>query len=599
MSPFCHELHSIIASENLAPVFQPILDMNEGRIIGYEGLIRGPSDSPLHSPAMLFQAAESCDLVMELEHLCRRVTLARVATLALPGKLFLNVSPDCLLDPDYQTGQTLAILQRLGLSPTQIVIEITESRPNFDYDLLREAVTHYRNMGFRIAIDDLGEGFASLRLWSELRPDYVKVDKHFVQNIHQDPVKQQFLRSIQKIAENAHSQVIAEGIETHAELMVVRSLGIAYGQGYYIARPNALPVMNVPSEVHEALSKYDSQLSQPRTPTQRRMTAETLMQQVAPISPRHMSETVYQRFAEQPELYALPVVADGLPVGLLKRHHVLEMFAKPFNRELYGKKECTLLMDQRPMIVDKNISLQELSRLVVSAQKHYLADGYIITDEGRYVGMGNSHDLMRALTELQLSAARYANPLTLLPGNVPINEQIEYLLEHHVDFTACYFDLDHFKPFNDCYGYRRGDDMIQLLGRLLTQETDAERDFLGHIGGDDFIVLFLSPDWEARCRRLLERFDTEASEYFLHEHRAAGGFVTENRRGDREFHPLVSLSIGAVRVAAERYHSHHEISAAASDAKKQAKKIDGSSLFIERRLGLPEPAQSPRQEFAA
>lgn len=583
MTAFCEQLRAIIANEQLSPVFQPIIDMRQGTIIGYEGLIRGPSDSPLHSPLTLFQSAEACQCLMELEHLCRRVTLARYAELKLPGKLFLNVSPDCLTDPDYKTGETLNILHRYGLSPTQIIIEITESQPSFDYGLLREAVSHYRNMGFRIAIDDLGEGFASLRLWSELRPDFVKVDKHFVQNIHQDPVKQQFLRSIQQIAENAHSEVIAEGIETEAELLVIRALGIAYGQGYYIARPNGLPRVTLPGEIHAVLTREENG-GKSFIPTQRRFTAETLMVPVTPVNPRTLNKMVYQRFADDAQLHALPVVSDGLPLGLLKRHQVLESFAKPFNRELYGKKDCTLLMDKRPMIVDKHISLQELSRLVASAERHYLTDGFIITDQGRYLGMGSGHDLMRELTNLQLHAARYANPLTLLPGNVPINEQIDYLLACGTHFTAAYFDLDYFKPFNDCYGYRRGDDVIQLLGQLLNRITCPERDFVGHIGGDDFIVLFQSADWQARCERVLDEFDEAIQTFFSAEHREAGGYCTENRRGDKEFHPLLSLSIGALKVEPERYPSHHEISAAAADAKKQAKKILGSALFIERRL---------------
>ena len=172
--------------------------MPTGKIIGYEGLIRGPSDSPLHSPLSLFKAAGQCGLSLELEQLCRQVTLETFVRLKLAGKLFLNVSPECLLQPHFKGGETLGYMRSLGLSPHHVVIELTENQPTYDYPLLLEAVRHYRAMGLEIAIDDLGEGFSSLRLWSELRPEYVKIDRHFIQNINQDPVKLQFVRSIRR-----------------------------------------------------------------------------------------------------------------------------------------------------------------------------------------------------------------------------------------------------------------------------------------------------------------------------------------------------------------------------------------------------------------
>lgn len=135
-----------------------------------------------------------------------------------------------------------------------MIIELTESQPTYDYELLKKAVDHYRAMGFEIAIDDLGEGFSSLRLWSELRPAYVKIDMHFIQGINLDEVKLQFVRSIQQIAEATGTLVIAEGIETQTELLVIRDLGIACGQGYRISRPVNLPPTVASAEIVDALN---------------------------------------------------------------------------------------------------------------------------------------------------------------------------------------------------------------------------------------------------------------------------------------------------------------------------------------------------------
>jgi len=168
-------------------------------------------------------------------------------------------------------------------------------------------------------------------------------------------------------------------------------------------------------------------------------------------------------------------------------------------------------MDNQPLMVEQSLSLQELSRMVAEGERRHLADGFIITEAGQYLGVGSSQDLIREITELQLQSARYANPLTLLPGNVPINEHIERLLQGGSSFVVCYCDLDNFKPFNDRYGYRKGDDMIQLVAGILREISDPERDFVGHIGGDDFVALFQSEDWEWRCQQTLQRFDAIAT----------------------------------------------------------------------------------------
>jgi diguanylate cyclase (GGDEF)-like protein len=290
-------------------------------------------------------------------------------------------------------------------------------------------------------------------------------------------------------------------------------------------------------------------------------------------------------FDENAELYSIPVTIDGRPVGLISRYTMIDGFARPFRRELYGQRPCEMMMDRAPLIVEKTVSLQDLSDLILQSEPHHLSVGFIITENGQYIGMGSGHDLLRMVTKMQINAARYANPLTLLPGNVPISEQIDVLLQSGVSFVACHCDLDYFKSFNDVYGYTKGDEVIQQTGRLLV-EACGPYDFLGHIGGDDFIILFQSDHWEKRCETLLARIAETFPALYAEVDRLRGGIETEDRQGERRFHPFISLSIGAVVVEPDHFHSHHEVSAATAIAKKQAKKIPGNSLFVERRNGV-------------
>ena len=580
-------LHDILARRQLSALFQPIVHMQSGEIIAYEGLIRGPSDSPLHAPMNLFKVARANGLTVEVEHLCRRVVLERFAELQLPGKLFLNVSPECLLQRgdgiDPRHGETLEYIHQIGINPDRVIIELTENQPTYDYDLMREAVLHYRTMGFQIAIDDLGEGFSSLRLWSELRPEYVKIDMHFIQGINQDPVKLQFVRSIQEIADKSDTLVIAEGIETQAELLVLRDVGVAFGQGYHLGRPNAQPARAAPVEVVKALARNGVSVYPQRAGEKHSASIYKLLHQVEAVPSSMSNNEVYERFVRQPKLLIIPVVDHGVPLGLISRFDMIDHFARPYQRELYGKKSCKQFMDANALVADKDTSLQDLSFRMVQADAHHLFNGFIITDQGRYLGMGTGHDLMREITQMQINAARYANPLTQLPGNVPINEHIDRLLESDTRFWVCYVDLDHFKPFNDIYGYRRGDDVIQLTGRLLSERSDADRDFVGHIGGDDFMILFQSEDWEARCRAILDEFERQVLDFYSIEERERGGYISEDRQGKKVFYSLMSLSIGAIRVEPHQYYTHHQIATAAAESKKQAKKIHGNSLFMDRR----------------
>lgn len=575
----CGELERIISERRLQPVFQPIVDLQTGAVLGFEGLIRGPSDSPLHSPVNLFEHATRCGMSVMLDRTCRRVNTERFAELDLPGFLFLNINPETLLAPDHRPGETVAFLARIGLPAERIIIELTETHPNCSYLALKEATRHYRESGFRIALDDLGEGFSNLRLWSELRPDFVKLDKHFVQNIQNDPLKEQFVRSMVDIARESGAMLVAEGIESPAELRTLRNLGVTYGQGYLIGRPLSIPALELQASIDGVVwtgTRNRNTLRQ--TP----VAGELLIEAMA-LSLKDNNETAYQHFAGDPELFAIPVLEDGVPVGLLRRQHFLESFARPFNRELYGKKSCRVMMEKHPLIVNADMNIHDLSNLVVSSGQKYLTDGFIITENGQYLGMGTGFDLMRKITELQISAARYANPLTGLPGSVPINETIDRLLEAELPFVAAYADLDNFKPFNDLYGYAAGDELIELLGGLMVDLADSERDFVGHVGGDDFVLLLQSPDWALRLEMLTRRFDEEVRAYFEPRHLEAGGFDVLDRRGELTFFPLTSLSLGVLRVKSGRYRTYHEVASSMADAKKMAKKMAGSSIFIERR----------------
>jgi EAL domain-containing protein (putative c-di-GMP-specific phosphodiesterase class I) len=227
----------VLEARAISVVFQPILALAGGKIVGHEALVRGPAGSWLESPTALFAAAREAGCYEQLAIICIQETLRAFSAHGSRGLLFLNMSPRLVQQPGFDPGRARRFLEGLELCPASVVIELTEDFPAIEMRYLRQSLLLYRSMGFRVALDDLGEGFSTLRLWSELRPEFVKADKHFVRGIARDAVKRQFLRSIQHIARRCGSQVIAEGIEAAEDLRVARRIGIALAQGWFIGRP--------------------------------------------------------------------------------------------------------------------------------------------------------------------------------------------------------------------------------------------------------------------------------------------------------------------------------------------------------------------------
>ena len=231
----------IIKNEMITTVFQPVFDFGNKTILGYEALSRGPENSALESPEALFKLASVEQKISELELLCRKKAIVNFANLKLEGKLLLNVSPNVLLDPAHPKGETLNLLAQNGLATNRVIIEVTEQEKVDDDALFKQTIQHYRELGFAIAIDDLGAGYSGLKQWSELLPDIVKIDRYFIDRCDQSFVKKIFLKMIIELAKETGTQVIAEGIERGEELLLLKTLGINLMQGYLLQRPDKSP----------------------------------------------------------------------------------------------------------------------------------------------------------------------------------------------------------------------------------------------------------------------------------------------------------------------------------------------------------------------
>ena len=382
------------------------------------------------------------------------------------------------------------------------------------------------------------------------------------------------------IAKELNCKVIAEGIEGREESQILMEMGIIYGQGYFFARPEASPPYTLP----EALFRYsDRKIIRHQFQQNREGIADLLV--TAPyLNPYHVLEDAYQLFVKDETITAIAIVDSQLsPVGLIRRSKLFSTFSTQFGRSLHGTKSVQTFMDSSIVVVEKDWNIEQVSNLVTDNMKFQIEADFIIVERGKYTGVGKVLGLLKKITELQIRNARYANPLTLLPGNVPIYECLDQLISEQKNFSVAYCDIDNFKPYNDVYGYGEGDKVIKLIADILRNEADAGEDFVGHVGGDDFIVIFSSADWTERCNKILNSFSAQMHDVYTDEDQSRGGIFSISREGDERFFPIMTLSIGVVTPNTSQFISHRDIANMASQAKHNAKNILGNSLFIERR----------------
>jgi len=566
-------IESIISNKLITTVFQPIFDIENEMIVGYEALTRGPKDTELHSPEALFTMAEKHDLLSELELLCRASAITRFVELKLSGKLFINICLNVMLNKDHPYGETIKLVERSGLSPQQVVIEISEKSPFPNSDVLLKALNKYRQFGFDIAIDDVGAGYSGLKQWSYLRPDIVKIDRYFIDRCDKDVIKREFLKILFELGRISNACIIAEGIETKGEFELLRDLGMVYSQGFFLARPNENPIRVFPKLDISPHVKQKSDLG----------TIASLVTPTITVEYNQSINDAYDIFTDNLNLQAIPVLHGSKALGLIFRHQLMESYSNVYGRALFDKKTALDIMFNSPMIIEHSMPLEQVSALLTARANSEFTQPSIIIENGRYLGIVSPRDLLRSITDSKLEQARYANPLTGLPGNVSIEKEVDYMLKEQKPFSIAYLDLNHFKPFNDIYGYANGDLLLKTLANCIMINTNNKYCFVGHIGGDDFIILFKNNEVNQICQKILDDFAKQSLSFISPEHQKQQGYNALDRRGKKIFHPLVSLAIGVIKPDPTYYHSYHQIADLASKAKSEAKKQQGNSLFICRR----------------
>ncbi|MFW6314960.1 MAG: GGDEF domain-containing protein [Desulfohalobiaceae bacterium] len=573
------EFQDILSHSRITVVYQPIINFKTGGIYGWEALSRGPKNSSFYSPLYLFSFAEESGSLFQLEKICREKAIKSCGKLSIGQKLFLNIHPQTLSDPDFTPGETKRILKSTNLNPENVVFEITERHAIHDFKLFNQTLKHYRSQGFLIAVDDVGAGYSGLVSLARIRPDFIKIDKSLVFDVHKDPVKKALLETFVTFADKIEAKIIAEGIETHNSLKMLSELGVHLGQGFYIARPDYPP-----PEVdfsHELTSKLEIPES-----SRCHLPVSGLVQTVPAVDEHTRVDEIRNMFEAMGPLASIVVQRNSRPIGLVMSHQLDRKLSTRYGVALYFSRQVTAIMDKNPLIVDASMTIEAVAQMTIERKSSKTYDDVIVTRQGQLLGVVSVRQLIDSMASFQVEMAKGSNPLTGLPGNMALEAEIEKRLDLGRPFNLVYIDLDNFKAYNDTYGFQDGDQMILLLSKILQRcqrRYGQPSDFIGHIGGDD-LVLVTSVDPARFCLGVVRCFERAKRNFFTQEDRSKGCVYALGRNNKIRKHPLVTVSMGILQVKGPT--SLQKISERSADVKKYAKSVAGSSYVYDRRSAL-------------
>lgn len=573
---------SIVRNGQIHVLFQPIYDFKKGTVLAWEALSRGPRGSEFESPALLFDFAEQTGQLFVLEQTCRARAIETVGALAPGQRLFMNIHPRAVVDPTFAPGRTLELIRAYGLEPENIVFEITERHSIKDFSSFHKTLDHYRSQGFKVAVDDAGTGYSGLSTIAALQPDYIKVDMSLVRDIDKDPVRRALMETMVTLAGRIGSEIIAEGIETKGEAGALIGIGVHYGQGYFLSRPH-FPKPETHLDIRELAPLRQDALSRLSCS----IPIGQLAQKTMTVSPRTPVQSVQRIFSTNPALTSVAVVEDGRPLGLVMGYSLDRHLATLYGRALYAEKPVSLLMDAKPLVADEREPVESVAKNANTREMLKAYDEVIVTREGNFLGVVTVQQMLTTLAQVQVEMAKGTNPLTGIPGNVALEKEVEATLRKGRPFAMLYADLDHFKVFNDVYGFKDGDLVILLLGRILTwamARHGSPGDFLAHIGGDDFVAMVSPERAERICKAVVRCFRRLIPLHYHPQDRERGWIMGKGRDGREQQFPLVSVSIGIVECSENiRGCSLQLLGEKAAQVKSYAKSLPGNVYVRDRR----------------
>lgn len=537
----------ILKKQDITSWFQPIIDIDAKELVGWEAFSRAPSISPFQDTPSLFDSAAEAGVLKPLDLMCLHNAAQCFDQLQLENKLFINLSTEIILASGKLKTQIGELIRDSSVPPTQMVLEIDARSASTNVQALFSATEYFQKLGFDIAINDRGASGASQYLWAEIKPSYVKIDRNYVQNLQTDTQKQEQIKDIVAASRSLGAKVIAKGVESHEELSALQALGVNIMQGYFIQRPELSPLPPKLDQISQTVSHDGNGLACDLAIFHDKVESSASVGDVLTY------------FEENISVGSVAVLENDKAIGMVFRTPFLAKLSSKQRRSVLEGKRITEEMELDFLNADAHLRLEQVSRMVTTRARFHAEQDYVISNQEKFLGIGTVVDLLKKITHAKSSSSEGLNVLSMLPGNVPLAARVDELLSKGTDFSAVLLDLTNFKPFNNHYGYTKGDELLVMFAELLRKHVNNESDFAGHLGGDDFLLISKSHNWQQLFASLLHEFSTRANAFYSKQDIQQGGIQTTDRLGEERFYSFVSISSGALRIGDEYYDSFQSV----------------------------------------
>ena len=565
--------------------YQPIVSTSTLQAHGFEALAR-PNPDRFTSVIDLLNRSHALGELRDVERTLVRGAIRKFARAPqMPEvRLFCNVDNRAYDGAPMDPNALVDLIHNSGIPASNLCIEISERQPISSYENLRAAADTFADHDALVAIDDFGIGNSGLHMLLRLEPAYVKGDQFFVDGLASDTRKQAIVSKLCGLAHALGFRTVAEGVENESDFRMARDLGCDLAQGYHVARPT--------TRLADLSLTYQRAVTSQRIPRMSSRVSEF----VTVLEPLHTGQPMAdaaKAFQENPSLRLLPVVADDQRVrGAVFEEDVRQLMLSDFGRSLLANKGMTSRVSQfvrRCAMAEATATVEAIVNSYVAAES---SQGLILVDDGRLVGYLSNNSVLRLAAEREVSLAREQNPLTKLPGNESIERHWHSVMEAQGRRILAFLDFDNFKAFNDSYGFAMGDRALLMFADLLRRLERSHDAFVGHIGGDDFLLSLAGrgEEGEQIVRDLQERFARDAESLYSAQDRRAGGITAIDRFGVARFFPLLRVSAGLLhlpegkrefgRQAALEALNHAKAAAKRSEAGFAANRITADQSMI-------------------
>ncbi len=552
--------------------YLPIVSLLDGSLYGYEAVPVKAHNGVRINISAFYENADQAGKLFESDRRFREAAIRGFPSRNGDVKLFLPVPAKIIFDPRLYPGSTLRRIEAANLRPEHVVLVLVGGEEE-QGTTMKAALSHYRNQGFRIALSGIVPHIPSLRRMVEMHPDYAQINVSWVSGKGMDSVEESLLQGLISLTRKEQIVLIADGLNGEEMLPALVASGMNYAQGDWFQAENKDSIEVAPhiqsrirAEVNRRYQGASGTLSELVVPV-KQFSRETPVSEIS----RH--------FELHREAQGFVIVDNGKPVGLLMKDKLHQLLSGQFGLPLYWNRAVGKIMDTHPVIVEESITVDQASQMAMAREPDKLYDAVIITRDGLLTGITSIRSMLEWVTQSRVTDAQWANPLSGLPGNEPIRRELIRRLAEGRPFAVLYADIDHFKWYNDQYGFHKGDDVIRFTGDTLLETVRAQMKadcFVGHIGGDDFIVLSSGSDPVEMAKAVSKRFELGIGAY------------TGKHTGpvlDRSGRPLdasgLSLSLSLLLCQTTVGWTPEALSERAALLKKKAKQLSGNSIVWE------------------